>query len=93
MSPPDLSGLGQVGAVGIILAALLALFLRLFQRLVERLMKHLDDTVVVLRELRDEVRGARAEYELGREMAVARLTEEIHDEGSRIVEQLIERRS
>lgn len=78
-----LTGLSQVGVAGIVLAAVLGIVLRLFQRLIERLMTHLDQMVTAVREVRDEVKGARAAMDEGREEALARIVSEIHNERRR----------
>lgn len=79
MTEPSLTSLTQLGAVGVILAVVLGIVLRLFQRLIERLMTHLDQMVTAVREVRDEVKGARAAMEEGREEAVVRILEEVRN--------------
>lgn len=83
MTEPSLSSLAQLGAVGVILAITLGIVLRLFQRLIERLMTHLDQMVAAVREVRDEVKGARAAMDEGREEAVARIVEEVRNTNRR----------
>lgn len=79
MTEPSLTGLAQLGAVGVILAVVLGIVLRLFQRLIERLMTHLDQMVAAVREVRDEVKGARAAMEQANEEAVGRIVEEVRN--------------
>ena len=80
MTEPSLSSLAQLGAVGVILAVVLGIVLRLFQRLIERLMAHLDLMVIAVREVRDEVRGARAAMAEEREEATSKIIDEIRNE-------------
>lgn len=72
-----LAALAQAGAIGAVLAAVLGLVLSLFKRLIERLMQHLDATTQTLREIRDEMRGAKAEMEAGRIAAKNEILEEL----------------